>query len=361
MTDIGKKIALGVIGCGKAGRLHCTALKTLPEFDMVAAADIDKDRLEQTAGKFGIAKQFSDYRKLLDLKEIDAVIVATPTSDHMETGIAVMDAGKHILMEKPLALTLAECDRLIEKARISTGKVMVGFNFRWHRLILEAKKIIQSGKLGALKSIRSVYTHWHPGEMAPDWHKKRKSGGGVLFNDGVHHFDLWRYLTDSEVIKVYSQSISSRHYEDDTATVSASMTNGILASGVFSFETSPSSEIDIYGEKGRLYISCYRFDGLEFYPYWTYPGNFGDRVKKIFTSFRELAKTIPVIRYGGDFDATHRSLLQDFASCIQNGHAPRCGLEDGRKAIETALCALHSLITDRPVEIGTFEVSKTTD
>jgi myo-inositol 2-dehydrogenase / D-chiro-inositol 1-dehydrogenase len=345
-------IALGVIGCGKAANLlHLAALERLPQYHVVAAADTHSSRLEYVSRRFGIPNCFDDYRALLNSKEVEAVLVLTPTQSHAEIGSAAIDAGKHVLMEKPLALTLEECDRLIEKAKVSSGKVMVGFNFRWHRLIVAAKKIVESGKLGKLKAIRSVYTHWHPGETAQDWHKYRELGGGVLFNDGVHHFDLWRFLIGSEVVKIYSQCLSSKYYEDDTATVIATMANGVLASGVFSFETAPNSEIEVFGEKGRLYLNCYRFDGLEFYPYSRYPGKISDRVKKISLTLKALAKAVPLMRHGGDFNATYRVQLKHFADCINENKAPQCTLEDGRRAIQIALGALNSLSIDRAVEM----------
>jgi predicted dehydrogenase len=351
MTREDRAIKLGIIGCGRvAEERHLPALQHLPHVRVVAAADIDAHRAERLADQFSIEHRFGDYRALLDDADIEAVGILTPTQSHAEIGLAALDAGKHVLIEKPLAMNVAECDRLIERAARSPFKVIVGFNLRWHRLVRQARTIIQSGTLGRVKAIRSVYTHDRSGENAPAWHRKRELGGGVSFNEAVHHFDLWRYLLCSEVVDVFSFSRPSVYYEDETHVTTARLSDGALATGVFMFKTSPNSEVEIYGEFGRVYLSCYRFDGLEFFSHSTYPGDLWNRLKKTLLTLRALPQTIPIMRRGGDFAATFCALWRHFIDCIQKDESSQCTLEDGKEALRIALASMDSASSGQPVQ-----------
>lgn len=352
MASRHKTIRLGIIGCGRvAEERHFPALQHLPDIQVVAAADIDTDRLNSIADRFAIEQRFNDYRTLLVHANIDAVGILTPTQSHAEIGLAALEAGKHVMVEKPLALNLAECEQLIAHRANSSCKVVVGLNLRWHRLLRRACKFIQNGNLGRIKAIHSVFTHHRSGENAPYWHRKRDFGGGIVFNEAVHHFDLWRYLLQSEVEQIYSFTRPSSYYEDETLVTSACLSNGTLATGVFTLKTSPTNEVEIYGENGRLYLSLYRFDGFEFFSHTTYPGNITDRLKKFMLELLKLPQAIPIMRRGGDFAVTFYDLWQHFIDCINRDGAPRCTLEDGKRALQISLAAIESASSRRPVQI----------
>jgi myo-inositol 2-dehydrogenase / D-chiro-inositol 1-dehydrogenase len=347
-------IRLGIIGCGRvAEERHLPALRRLPQIRVVATADLDPGRSGRLADRFGAAHRLSDYRALLDLTDVDAVAVLTPTQSHAEVGMAALDAGKHLLVEKPLALNLAECDRLIACAARSNRSVVVGFNLRWHRLVRRARAFLDTGALGRIKAIRSVYTHNRLGDQAPEWHRKLELGGGVSFNEGVHHFDLWRYFAGSDVERVFSFSMPSPFYEDETSVVAARMADGILATGIFTFQTGPNSEVEIYGESGRLCLSLYRFDGLDFFPNSKYPGNIGDRLRKTAAALGGLPATIPILLRGGDFQGTFDGLWRHFIDCISHGRPSQCTLDDGRSSLRVALAASESARSGKPVRIQT--------
>jgi myo-inositol 2-dehydrogenase/D-chiro-inositol 1-dehydrogenase len=344
MPDPGNTIRLGIVGCGLAARAQqLPTLSALPEFTVAAIADTDVARCSELADRFSIPLQFSSHRDLLTGTDVDAVVVATPPTSHAEIGLDVLRAGKHMFMEKPLAMNLEECDRLIDAAAQSQVKVVVGFNSRWHRLAVRAREVVRSGLLGPLKAIRSVYTHAHDGPTAQYWHKTRALGGGVMFNDGVHHFDLWRYLLDSEVVQVQADSINSAHFEDDTCTVSARLANGALASAVFSFSTSSNSELEIFGESGSLLLSLYRFDGLVFSPSAELPGSIKTRSHQVMNFLRYLPAGVAALRRGGDFDTTYTAMWSHYADCILKGATPACTLSDGRAATAVVLACFDSI------------------
>lgn len=348
-----KVVRLGIIGCGKVSwERHHPALRRLPQFRVDAVCDTDAARAGRIATLFGASRTFTDYRELVLQNDLDAVAVLTHTSAHAETGVAVLEAGKHLFMEKPLALTLAEADTLVEAGRKSGRVAQVCFNLRWHRLIRQAKIMIDAGTLGRVKAIRSVYTHDRTGADAPVWHRKTSSGGGVGFNEGVHHYDLWRYLLGVEVERVHASSAASEIYEDETSVVSATLGGGVLASGVMSFLTGPNSEVEVFGEKGRLLISLYRFDGLQWYSCRTYPGAHADRLKRGLGAIAALPGLVSDMRDGGGFQATFAACWRGFGESIQTGRAPDCTVEDGRRALAIALAARASVSSGQPVRVS---------
>jgi myo-inositol 2-dehydrogenase / D-chiro-inositol 1-dehydrogenase len=348
------KVRLGIIGCGKSAEVYqMPGLRQVKDIDVIAASDIDRERLERFAERFSVKHSFVDYHEMLNCPDIQAVAVITPTRFHAETGLAAIAAGKHVFIDKPLALTISECDGLISQAAQSPGKViMVGFNLRFHRIVSKAVRIVQSGALGEIKAIRSTYTHWHPGATAQSWHRKREFGGGVLFNEAVHHFDLWRLFLGSEVRQIFSTSRPSEYFEDETGAIAACFENGILASGIFSYESSPNNEVEIFGKMARMRLALYCMDGLEVYSNQEYPGDMRARSRRFIATMKGLPETVKAMRKGSDFDLTYRNQWQHFADCILRHSQPDCTLEDGKRSVEIALAATESASSGRLVKIS---------
>ena len=263
MSKRSKSVKLGVIGCGQVTEhKHLVVLQHLPDVEVVAAADTDPARLTLVADRFRITHRYTDYKALLDDPAVEAVAVCVPARAHAEVAMSAIEAKKHLLIEKPLALCLDDCDLLIERAKHASVKIMVGFHMRWHRLVRSAREMIREGKLGVLESLRTVWNSpiRYDGSL-PSWRYQRASGGGALVEIAVHHFDLWRFLLGSEVTEVFAMSRFEKQV-DETATVSARMSDSVLVTSFFSERTGHDSEVEIYGRAGRLRVSCLRFDGL---------------------------------------------------------------------------------------------------
>lgn len=345
-------VRLGLIGCGRvAEERHVPALRHVSGIRIQAVADPDRARAKRLADRQGVAQRFDDYRALLVAADLDAVAVLTPTPAHAEIVTAALAAGKHVLVEKPLALDADGCDRMLDAAARSTARVVVGFNLRQHRLVRRARDIVSSGALGRIRAVRSVYTHDRSGKDAPDWHRKLAKGGGVTFNEAVHHFDLWRFLLGGDVSEIYCRSLPSSVYEDESSAVCATLSNGALATGTFVLRSSPTSEVEIFGEQGRLFLSCYRFDGLSFTPHDAYPGDLQGRLKEASRALVELPSALRVLRRGGDFQDSFRGLWQHFVDCICEDRQPECTLADGKRAVEMATAAVSSARSNRPVRL----------
>lgn len=340
-------IRIGIVGSGRATTLlHLPALRFVPEAQVVALADPDREALRQVSKQFQVKRCVGDYRALLEDSTIEAIAICVPAQFHVEIALAVLDAGKHLFIEKPLALTLADCDRLIARATGLPLQVMLGFNTRWHRLTREARTMVHQGLIGPLEVIRSVLTSCYTD--IPEWRKRRASGGGVFLEMAMHHFDLWRYVLGEEVEEISAHSRSGT-WDDESATVTARFGSGALASGTFAECTSQNNSMEIYGRAGSLNVSFYRFDGLETTTTSEIPGNISARVKGLIQLVKELPRAIPILKQGGEWHQTYVEEWRHFIASIRRGLPVECGLEDGRRALAVALAAMKSATTGKAI------------
>lgn len=185
-------LGIGIIGCGLIGQKRAKALGSGGR--LLACADINVGRAESLAKSSG-AKVFRDWREMLDLPKVDVVIVATLHDSLAEISLAAIEANKHLLVEKPAARSMAELEPVMATAKAHNVQVRVGFNHRYHRSLLKAKKIVDSGILGELMFIRARYGHGGRIGYDREWRANPViSGGGELIDQGPHLIDLSRWF-----------------------------------------------------------------------------------------------------------------------------------------------------------------------
>lgn len=353
MADANSRVKVGLIGCGQAAvRGHLPALRYVRDAKVVAVADIDSDRLRRVAGGFGIPRRYVGSSQLLDDPDVEAVAVCVPTKFHVEVASAVLDAGKHLFLEKPLALSLDECDQLIQHAKRFSSIAMMGFNMRWHRLARKAREMVLRGRLGPIRMIRTVFAcQGHTGGTVPEWRKRRELGGGALVDIAIHDFDLWRFLLNSEVEEIFAMS-RSEESDDEVVSTVARMANGVLASSSFVERTGSRYEMEILGLRGRLQISCFRFDGLRFFPASNRPGDPRVRLGGIANTLKEFPRAL--LRRGGlnDYYASFLDEWKHFIKSVRESKPPDCTLVDGWHAMQIVLAATESASLGRPVRIA---------
>ena len=343
-------LSIGIIGCGGVTEtFHLPSLKSIGNVQVRALSDVDKKKLDRLAETYEIRNRYEDPYQLINRPEIEAVAVCAPSEHHFALGMAVLSAGKHLFIEKPVALSLEESGQLIKKAGESSVKAFVGFNLRCHRNVRKAKETIEEGKLGLVKLVRSVISTNHP--MIAEWRKNQRLGGGVILELAIHHFDLLRYLFNSEVEEIYARSISG-DIQDEAASVTLKMSNGILSSSVFSFRSSHGNEIEAYGESGSLKISPYDIDGLEIRPSSAAPGRFISMIGRPFHTVMQTAENAGALSHGGIFKESYYREWQSFANSVIHNKDTECNLEDGRRALEIALSAVESASTGMPVKLS---------
>jgi myo-inositol 2-dehydrogenase/D-chiro-inositol 1-dehydrogenase len=349
-----RALRVGIAGCGfVTATRHLPAIGRLDGIEVVALADLDPTVLARVAGQFGIARRYGDPAELVHDEDVDAVAVCVPAAHHVEVALQAIEAGKHVLVEKPLTLSLVEADRLVERARSSPLKVQVGFNLRWHRLVRQARGVLESGRLGRIHAVRSVYsdsTLSRPG--LPQWRRERLLGGGGVLEKGVHHFDLLRFLLGDEVEELTAWSVTDRG-DDQTVSINGRTTTGTLISALLIDSTTISNELTFYGEAATLRLDCFRTDGLELHDLDDQPGAPATRLRRIAASIEQLGGNVGELRRGGAFHVTYAAEWAHFARAVRDGLDPGCTLDDGRRALQIALAVLHSAaIGGGPVEVA---------
>jgi len=182
---------VGIVGCGLIGRKRA---KSLGNGRLIACADINEDRVKGLVGNSG-AKVFNDWRLLLALPEVDIVVISTLHDSLAEITLASIEAGKHVLVEKPSARNSAELEPVMAAAEKRGVKVHVGFNHRYHRAFRKARELFEAGELGELMFVRARYGHGGRIGYDREWRAKPElSGGGELIDQGPHLIDLSRWF-----------------------------------------------------------------------------------------------------------------------------------------------------------------------
>ncbi len=192
-SSLGKTFGLGMIGCGGIGNVHAQTARRAG-IEIVGAWDVLPDRAQKLVTEHGGAAQQS-IGELLAMKSVDAVVVAVPNDCHCACACAALRAGKHVLLEKPMALSRAECDEILAAEKQSSGSLQMGYVCRQSPTALAAKKWIDSGRFGEIYHIKaSLYRRRGIPGLGGWFTTKRQSGGGPLIDLGVHVIDLALHL-----------------------------------------------------------------------------------------------------------------------------------------------------------------------
>jgi len=196
-----RSIGFGLIGCGIWGEVHARTYTASPLVRFVAVCDLEKDRAEQFAQVYNAEKSYTDFNELLANPDIKAVSVATPDFCHTKIVLDALEAGKHVLVEKPLATTISECEQILAARDANGVKLMVDFHNRWNIPFIQVRNMVESGELGDLMmlNIRLNDTIFVPTKLI-SWAAK----SSPLYFLGSHVVDLVRWLSGAEVKRVFS-------------------------------------------------------------------------------------------------------------------------------------------------------------
>lgn len=192
-------ITVGVVGLGRAGwDIHVDQLRDHKAFHIVALADPDKKRLREGSDELGCAS-FPDLKSLLRGSDAELVVVATPSRSHAPDSTAAMKAGRHVVVEKPMAMNLAQASRMIQSSRRCRRKLFVHQQYRFNQITVHLQQVIASGILGRVFHVRA---NWVSFNRRNDWQTLRRNGGGVLNNTCPHAIDMAMQLLGAKVTAV---------------------------------------------------------------------------------------------------------------------------------------------------------------
>ncbi len=343
-------VRLGVVGCGHVAELvHLPVLSRLSEIEVVAVCDRDPKRLAAVAERFAIRARHPDPDDLVADPSVQAVAVLVPPADHVAPAAAALDAGRHVLVEKPLALSLEGADQLVERASGFAGTATVGFNLRWLDSVRRARGLVSAGRLGDVHALHTVLTsnrRFDP--TAPQWRRRRELGGGSLVEQGIHHFDLWRFLLGTEIEEVFALA----HAGDAGAAVTARTVDGALVQTTLSERSTPTHGIEILGTRACVRLRLTHFDGFELLPQWREDSAPSARLRSALVTLRGLPRGLAELRTGGRFASSYAEQWRRFATAVRRSEAMAPTFEDGRRALEISLAAKQSASTGAPVRPG---------
>ena len=248
------KLRTGIVGCGKVSHTHAQALSELRESEFVAAYSRSADKAADFAGQYG-AVGYDDLDAML--KELEAVAICTPHPFHAAPAIRALEAGVHVLVEKPLAATLQDCDAMIAAAAKSGCTLATVSQRRWYAPVIRVKRAIEEGKIGApvLGMVTMLGWRDQPYYRSDPWRGSwRMEGGGVLVNQAPHQLDLllWFMGPVAELFG-YWENLNHPYIEvEDTAIAVVRFANGALGNIVVSNSQKPGlyGKVHVHGSNG---------------------------------------------------------------------------------------------------------------
>ncbi|MCC7493502.1 MAG: Gfo/Idh/MocA family oxidoreductase [Fimbriimonadaceae bacterium] len=248
-----------IVGAGVIGPLHADSIAELPGSQLVVVCDVVADRAAALAGKHGAAVE-TDFDRLLARPDIDLVHVCTPSGMHADQAVAVLQAGKHVITEKPMDITPAACDRLIAAAAAASTKATCIFQNRFLSLTEKVKEAVDGGLLGRL-NMGDAYIKWYRSQEyydSGDWRATWElDGGGCLMNQGVHYVDLLQwYMGPVESVYAVTATLAHDIVVEDVAAAVLRFRSGAI--GVIEGSTAAAPGLDwrieLHGDRGSVTV-----------------------------------------------------------------------------------------------------------
>ena len=347
------EIRYGVIGTGMMGCEHIANINALPGAKVVAVADPFEQSLEAGQAIAGLsdAACHTNISELLDMTQLDAVVIATPDNAHTEPVIEALEAGVHVLIEKPLATSIADCDRMIDAARGHDKVVWMGLEYRYKPSIA---RLIEETEAGSAGTVQMVAIREHRFPFLPKvgaWNRFRANTGGTLVEKCCHFFDLMNLITGATPVRVFASGSQAVNHLDeqydgrrpdiiDNAYVIVDYDSGVRAMldlCMFAEATTNEQELAVVGDGGK--IEAFVPDAHV---------RVGDR------STGEVSVSVARderITYEGLHEGSSYLEHLDFLEAIRTGAPAKITLEEGKTSVAMGLAGHLSIDEARPVEM----------
>jgi myo-inositol 2-dehydrogenase / D-chiro-inositol 1-dehydrogenase len=331
------KLRFGVLGVGRIGKIHIENLVTrIPGAEVVALSDVAPAELEAVAARFGIGSTFADYREVLDLPEVDAVAICSPTNLHYQMIVDGAARGKQIFCEKPIDLSLEKVQAANQEVSRRGVQMMVGFNRRFDSNFLKVRETIAGGLVGKPHFLR--ITSRDPGPPPENY---IRASGGIFLDMTIHDFDMARYLMASEVAEVYARAavlvdpVFAKAGDWDTAVITLTFENG-------AFGSIDNSRKAVYGYDQR--VEMFGSEGMV-----TIGNNTPD--SHIHCDRAGIHAALPLHFFLERYAESYRREMQAFVDAVVNQTPVPVSGDDGFKAAVIALAAAKSARENQPVKL----------
>jgi myo-inositol 2-dehydrogenase/D-chiro-inositol 1-dehydrogenase len=340
-----KKVGVGLVGSQFVSTIHAESLKLVPDAALLAVASPTEGHAREFAQHHGIPHFFTDVHDMLALKEIDMIVIGAPNIYHCDITVAAAKAGKHVVVEKPLCMNLAEADRMIDACKQANVKLMYAEELCFTPKYVRLKGLLDEGALG--DPIMLKQSEKHDGPHADHFWDVERSGGGVTMDMGCHAIEFFRWMLGRPKIKsVYAQMGTYLHTDktrgDDNAVLILEFENGVMAVAEESWTRrgGMDDKAEVHGTKGQAYADV--LQGNSILTYSTEGIGYavekaGNTVGWSFTMYEEIWN------YGFPQEFAH------FVDCVKNDKQPLVTGEDGRAVLEAIFAAYESAGTGRKV------------
>ena len=325
-------VKIGVIGMGGMGKGTATTLKLVAEAELVGVYDLDAEVTQIVAKDVGVTA-FPSLESLL--AKVDAVAICAPTFAHKECTLAAAEAGKHIICEKPMANTVADCREMIDAAEKAGVKLLIGQVLRFFPEFVKLRDMVLAGEVGTPAIVRTTRASRHP-KGKSNWFADIERSGGVVLDMGVHDYD-WLRWTFGEVERVYAKGLAYHKPDNvDYALTTLRFRSGVIAH----VETSWAHRavfhvmVEVAGDKGLVDFDNYNDTSVTY----VVPPDDG------------TIGRIQIVPTPADVPA-HRREIEHFIDVIVNDVEPRIEPIDGLRAVEICQAALESIRTGTAVQL----------
>jgi predicted dehydrogenase len=341
------KINVGLIGSQFISTIHADALSRCPEAAMFAVASPTPGNAARFASRFRIPHHCTDYQALLAMPEVQMVVIGAPNDLHCRIALDCIAAGKHVVLEKPLCLSLAEADRLIAAGRQAKVKLMYAEELCFAPKYVRLKQLLDSGALGTPTLVKQ--SEKHDGPHAQHFWDVDRSGGGVTMDMGCHAIEFFRWMLGRpRIVSVYAQMNTQVHQDktrgEDNALLIVEFENGAIGLAEESWTKlgGMDDRAEVHGSKGVAYADLLHGNSIETYSAVGYDyavEKAGSTIGWSHTIYEEAWN------YGFHQEMAH------FVDCVQNDRQPIVTAEDGRVVLETIFAAYESARTGRKVPL----------
>lgn len=351
-----------LIGCGRIAVNHIKAVVN-NNLNIVALCDIDLEHIKVLCEKTNFSeiyddknvKKYADYKKMIEeISNIDLIAIATDSGVHAEIAKYCINKGINVIIEKPMAMSMKDCDEIIELSKKNNVKVSVCHQNRFNIAIQEMRKALDSGRFGKI-SHGSINVRWNRNKDYYDqasWRGKWSSDGGCLFNQCIHGIDLLRWMMGDEVLEVYGVTKQQFHHYiecEDIGMAVVKFKNGAIGTiegTVNVFKENLEETLYLFGEKGTCKIGGKSTNNIDF---WSFEdSNANDGKNK---NLQEQTSNV----YGNG----HTSLYADVIDAIKKDRKPYVDAVAGRNAVEMILAIYKSSFTGQPIKLPLENVSST--
>jgi UDP-N-acetyl-2-amino-2-deoxyglucuronate dehydrogenase len=336
-------LRFGLIGCGRVAPRHAQSLKQLGLTDLVAVCDIRPNRADKFASGYGAAACY-DYREVLARDDIDVVTVCVPSGLHAEVSLAALRAGKHVLVEKPIALRLDDADRMIRAAEETGMQLGVVLQNRYNAPVQQVRRLLDERGLGKLYLGNACVRWFRPQSYyEDDWHGTHVMDGGALMNQSIHHIDaLQWFMGPVQSVFAYTGTLAHQMETEDVGVAVLRFESGAVATIEGSTLTWPQNlegSVAVFGEKGSVKVGGTALSQITL---WKVDGQLEQEAEILMSQ-----RLDPPSVYG----YSHFQVIEDFARAIIDRREPQTPGREARKSLAIVLAIYESARTGREVRL----------